>query len=50
MMLDYLQLPEHAVQVRSAVRATLSQGKSLTPDLGGDGTMTSFTRALVANL
>lgn len=50
MMLHYLQLHEHAARIRSAVRKTLSEGRSLTPDLGGDGSTTAFTAALVANL
>ena len=50
MMLDYLQMPEQAAHIRRAVRTTLCEGKSLTPDLGGDGSTTSFTRALIAAL
>lgn len=50
MMLDYLQMPEPAARIRSAVRKTLSQGTTLTPDLGGTGSTTSFTAALVANI
>ncbi len=50
MMLDYLQMREQAERIRSAVRKTLGEGKLLTPDLGGDGSTTAFTAALLANL
>ncbi len=50
MMLDYLQLHEPAERIRQAIRKTLEHGTALTPDLGGDGSTTAFTAALLANL
>ncbi len=50
MMLDYLKMSDAAERVRSAVRKTLNEGASLTPDLGGSGSTTAFTAALIANL
>ena len=50
MMLDYLQLPEQALRIRGAVHKTLQHGTALTPDLGGDGSTTAYTAALLANL
>ena len=50
MMLDYLQMRGPAARIRSAVRQTLSDGSALTPDLGGTGSTTGFTKALLANL
>jgi isocitrate dehydrogenase (NAD+) len=50
MMLDYLQLHEPAERIRRAVRTTLEHGTALTPDLGGVGSTTAFTAALLANL
>jgi isocitrate dehydrogenase (NAD+) len=50
MMLHYLDMHEQAERVRGAVRKTLAQGRSLTPDLGGEGSTTTFTAALLANL
>jgi isocitrate dehydrogenase (NAD+) len=50
LMLDYLRMPEQARRVREAVRRTLLAGRSLTPDLGGTGTTTSYTDALLSNL
>jgi isocitrate dehydrogenase (NAD+) len=48
MMLHYLGMNEPAERVRGAVRKTLAEGRSLTPDLGGDGSTTTITAALLA--
>jgi isocitrate dehydrogenase (NAD+) len=50
MMLDALAMGEHAARLRAAVRRTLAAGVGLTPDLGGNGTTTGYTAALIANL
>ena len=46
-MLSHLGHEDQAVRVREAIRATLAAQDRLTPDLGGSGTTTSFTDALV---
>jgi len=46
-MLSHLGHEDQAVRVREAIRATLAAQDHLTPDLGGSGTTTSFTDALV---
>jgi isocitrate dehydrogenase (NAD+) len=49
-MLEHLdQLPK-AQALRGAIRRTLSDDEHLTPDMGGDGTTSSYTEALIANL
>ncbi|MBX3688507.1 isocitrate dehydrogenase [Dokdonella sp.] len=49
-MLDHLQRPELAVRLRTAIRATLAAGDRLTPDLGGQGTTTSFAASIASRL
>jgi isocitrate dehydrogenase (NAD+) len=49
-MLVHLGLGEAALRIRTAIRATLEAGDSLTPDLGGRGTTGSFTDALIRRL
>ncbi len=46
-MLSHLGHEDQAVKVREVIRATLAAGDRLTPDLGGSGTTTSFTDALI---
>lgn len=47
MMLEYLEEHHAAERIRSAVYAVLQDYKSLcTPDIGGEGTTTSFTNAV----
>ncbi len=50
MMLRHLRLDEEAFTVREAVANVIGRGQALTPDLGGDGTTTDYTRALVREI
>jgi isocitrate dehydrogenase (NAD+) len=45
MMLEHLGMQEEANRIRDALEATIREGDSLTPDLGGTGTTDSFTDA-----
>ncbi len=47
MMLDYIDQGEAAVQIESAIKKVLSEGNSLTPDLGGSASTTEFTEAII---
>ena len=49
-MLDYLELPEQALRVRTAIRATLQASDRLTRDLGGSANTASFTDAVISRL
>ncbi len=49
-MLAHIDMNDSAVAVRNAIRATMAAGDRLTPDLGGDGTTTTFTDALIERL
>lgn len=49
MMLDHLDYPEKADQLRTAVESTLASGP-VTPDLGGDATTSEFTSAVIEEL
>ncbi len=46
-MLGHLGMEDRARQLREAIRTTLEARDRLTPDLGGSGSTTSFTDALV---
>ena len=46
-MLSHIGHDDQARQVREAIRATLEAQDRLTPDLGGKGTTTTFTDALI---
>jgi isocitrate dehydrogenase (NAD+) len=50
MMLEYIGQPQASRRIEEAVRSTLAAGQGLTPDLGGSGTTTTLTKALIANL
>jgi isocitrate dehydrogenase (NAD+) len=50
MMLDYLDMNEQARRLRTAVRAVIADGRTLTPDLGGHASTTDYTRALIERL
>jgi isocitrate dehydrogenase (NAD+) len=50
MMLDYLEMTEPAERIRSALVETVRAGDSLTADLGGSGSTTEFTDALIRRL
>ena len=49
-MLSHLGHEDQAIQLRAAIRSTLEARDRLTPDLGGQGTTTSFTDALIEHL
>ena len=46
-MLGHIGMEDRAIAVRAAIRSTLAAGDRLTPDLGGSGTTTTLTDALV---
>jgi isocitrate dehydrogenase (NAD+) len=50
MMLDHMGEIELAERIRNAIKKTLSQGTSLTGDLGGSSSTTAYTAAVIANL
>lgn len=50
MMLRYLNEPERAGAVEAAVSRVLTEGRALTPDLGGSATTGEMTDAIVAAL
>jgi isocitrate dehydrogenase (NAD+) len=49
-MLDHIGQPQNAERLRKAIIATLEAKDSLTPDLGGSGTTTSFATAITSRL
>ena len=49
-MLSHLGMEERAERLRRGIRATLAAKDRLTPDLGGNGTTTTFTDALIEHL
>ncbi len=49
-MLDHLGRPDEAHRLREAIVATLQAKDSLTPDLGGGGTTTSFAQAIASRV
>ena len=49
-MLDHLGMPQEAERLRNAIIGTLEAKDSLTPDLGGSGTTTSFAEAIASRL
>jgi len=50
MMLDHLGELTAAERIRAALRDAIASGDALTPDLGGQGSTTGFTDAVVARL
>jgi isocitrate dehydrogenase (NAD+) len=50
MMLDHMEFRDEATRIRNALIATVQEGDSLTPDLGGSGTTDSFAEAVVRRL
>jgi isocitrate dehydrogenase (NAD+) len=50
MMLEHLEMHEPAERIRSALVEAVRAGDSLTPDLGGSGSTTEFTEALIRRL
>jgi isocitrate dehydrogenase (NAD+) len=49
-MLQHLHLDKYSEQIRKAVEKTIKSGKVKTTDLGGYGTRTDFTVAVIRNL
>jgi len=49
-MLDHLEQPEQGRRLRAAVRASISAGDRVTPDLGGTGTTASMADAIIDRL
>jgi len=50
MMLDFLGETDPAARIEHAVRGVLSDGRAVTPDLGGAGTTRTVTDAVLALL
>jgi isocitrate dehydrogenase (NAD+) len=50
MLLQHIDMRAQAERVRTALEETIRAGDSLTPDLGGSGTTTSFTAAILKRL
>ena len=50
MMLEHLGMRDQAARVRNALNATIQEGDSLTPDLGGSGTTDTFADAIIKRL
>ncbi len=50
MMLDHIGQSGRATRLRNAIRDTISSGDRCTPDLGGEGTTTGFTDAILDRL
>ena len=50
LMLNYLGEEDAANRIEKAVNQVINKGISLTPDLGGSGTTTEFTQALIEHL
>jgi isocitrate dehydrogenase (NAD+) len=49
-MLEHLGMNDKAERLRAAIIATLEAKDSLTPDLGGDGSTTSFAKAIASRI
>jgi isocitrate/isopropylmalate dehydrogenase len=50
MMLDYLGLPEAGTRLEGAIRKVYAEGRTLTPDQGGEAKTGEFARAVIDNL
>jgi len=50
LMLEHIGQAQAARRIEASVRKTLESGRSLTRDLGGDGTTATLTEQLIANL
>jgi len=49
-MLDHLERQDEARRLRHAIRAVISLGDRVTPDLGGTGSTASFADAIIDRL
>jgi isocitrate dehydrogenase (NAD+) len=50
LMLEHIGQPQVYQRIEASVRKTLTEGKGLTRDLGGDGNTATITERLIANL
>ncbi len=50
MMLEWLELEREAQEIETAVRKTLTEGRILTPDLGGTSRTSEMVKAIIDNL
>jgi isocitrate dehydrogenase (NAD+) len=50
MLLQHMEMREPAGRIRAALEETIRARDSLTPDLGGNGTTTAFTEAILRRL
>jgi isocitrate dehydrogenase (NAD+) len=50
MMLEHLKMHAEAERIRDALEATIREGETLTPDLGGSASTTDFTEAVLRHL
>lgn len=50
LMLDHLDMSEPAKRIRAAIRGAVEAGDRITQDLGGGGSTTDFTEAVVERL
>ena len=50
LMLDHLDMHDRAQRLRTAIRKAILNGDRVTPDLGGYGTTTGFTDAVIEKL
>jgi isocitrate dehydrogenase (NAD+) len=50
MMLDHINQHDVAEKIRASIRKVLENKIDVTPDLGGNGTTESITKAIIANL
>ena len=50
LMLDHLDMKDKARALRKGVREVIAEGRHTTPDLGGNGTTTGYTDALLDKL
>lgn len=50
LMLSHMGMEDKAARLRDAIRSTIADGDRVTPDLGGDGTTSSITDAIIDRL
>ena len=50
MMLEYMNEGDRALRIRNAFEATVREGRTVTPDLGGSASTDQFTDAIIARL
>ena len=50
LMLSHMGMEDKATRLRNAIQETIATGDRVTPDLGGSGTTSSFTDAIIERL